>query len=695
MSLPHAGATSKSWPHLGSGLWSEALAGLTPQVVAVVATLLVSHAASAQFVQQGPKLVGTGVAGPPGFGYGDYQGGSVGISRDGNTAIMGGPGDDWSFAHPATGAAWIFARNAGVWSQQGAKLVGTGAVGYAEQGGAVAVSGDGDTVIVGGLADDMTSDLSAAGAAWIFTRTGSVWSQQGAKLVGAGATGRASQGVSVAISGDGNTAIVGGPSDNGPVDGTFAGAAWVFTRIGGIWSQQGAKLVGTGAIGNAEQGLSVAISADGNTAIVGGPFDNKSADGSAVGAAWVFTRIGGIWSQQGAKLVGAGAAGNAYQGYSVAISGDGTTAIVGGPEDDGHKGAAWVFTRNAGSWNQGQKLVGTGAIAWAQLGVSVALSENGNTAVIGGPEKGTDFVAVGTGGAWVFERNNGVWSQGGGKLDGDKEKSEQGRSVAISGYGSTIIVGAPYDGDINAQPGAAWVYARSPASQGNYQGMWWKADESGWGVNFAHQGDQIFATWYTYDTSGNAYWLSMLGRSHYADNAYHGDVYVDVGPPFNNFTGSGTALKVGDGTITFSDANTGTFAYNLNLGTGGATAAISQIEADHAFRARWRRAARLHVPERAGPHGRDELPGPVVAAKRIGLGRELRASGEPDVRHLVHVRREVRWHQLSAVAHGATVAAGDVERVHRARCIARRGRASTTTRRATWCSRRRWSATRR
>ena len=120
------------------------------------------------------------------------------------------------------------------------------------------------------------------------------------------------------------------------------------------------------------------------------------------------------------------------------------------------------------------------------------------------------------------------------------------------------------------------VRSGTPAAP-NYQGLWWKADESGWGVNFAHQGDQIFATWYTYDTSGNAYWLTMLaGLTTPGGNAYHGDIYVSVGPSFNNFAGANASTKVGDGTITFSDANTGTFAYNLNMGTGGATTAISQ-----------------------------------------------------------------------------------------------------------------------
>jgi hypothetical protein len=135
-------------------------------------------------------------------------------------------------------------------------------------------------------------------------------------------------------------------------------------------------------------------------------------------------------------------------------------------------------------------------------------------------------------------------------------------------------------------PNVATNFAGASASVGpaapapNYQGLWWKPDEAGWGINFVHQGDQIFATWYTYDTAGNAYWLTMLAsRTAPGGNAYHGDVFASIGPPFNNFAGAAPASKVGDGTITFSDANNGTFAYNLNMGTGGATTAISQAKA--------------------------------------------------------------------------------------------------------------------
>jgi hypothetical protein len=403
----------------------------------VVGMLLVAHLAAAQFVQQGSKLSGTGAVGAAG------QAWSVAISADGSTAIVGGPSDSSS-----TGAAWVFTRSGATWSQQGAKLVGTGAVGAAQQGSWVAISQDGSTAIVGGAADD-----SDAGAAWVFTRSGGVWSQQGGKLVGTGAVGAAQQGASVAISADGNTIMVGGYADD-----SDAGAAWVYTRSGGVWSQQGSKLVGTGASGSAYQGASVAISADGSTAILGGPGDDSDA-----GAAWVYTRSGGVWSQQGSKLVGTGAVGAAQQGTSAAISADGNTAIVGAYTDSSNAGAAWVFTRSAGVWSQqGSKLVGTGAVGLATQGIAVAISADGSTAVVGGYYDHSQ-----AGAAWVFTRAGATWTQQGSKLVGMGAvgSAQQGAAVAISGDGNTAIVGGQndhsYPGGGGAPCGAAWVFTRS------------------------------------------------------------------------------------------------------------------------------------------------------------------------------------------------------------------------------------------
>ena len=168
-------------------------------------------------------------------------------------------------------------------SQQESKLVGTGAIGPAEQGYSVAMSADGNTAIVGGVADNKVT-----GAAWVFTRSGTC----GPSRAQAGRhrpVGQLFKAVSVALSADGNTASWAGLATT-----RHTGAAWVFIRNGGVWTQQGGKLVGTGAVGPARQGFSVALSADGNTAIVGGSNDNSGA-----GAAWVFTRSGGVWTQQG------------------------------------------------------------------------------------------------------------------------------------------------------------------------------------------------------------------------------------------------------------------------------------------------------------------------------------------------------------------------------------------------------------
>jgi hypothetical protein len=396
--------------------------------------------------QEGAKLVGTGAVGKA------RQGMSVAVSGDGNTAIVGGPADKSSNNHNAgDGAAWVFTQNNGVWTQQGGKLLGTGAIGNAQQGMSVALSDDGNTAIVGGPDDNSSAgNNSGTGAAWVFTRNArGVWSQQGSKLVGTGAVGNAQQGMSVALSGDGNTAIVGGPGDN-----SHTGAAWVFTRSGDVWIQRGSKLIGTGGVG-AAQGWSVALSEHGNTAVVGGPGDNSHA-----GAVWVFQRSNGVWSQQGSKLVGTGAVGNAQQGISVALSNDGDTAIVGGNGDNSKVGAAWVFQRSDGVWSQqGSKLVGTGAVGAAFQGSSVTLSGNGNTVMVGGYGDNSN-----AGASWVFTQSGGVWSQQGSKLVGTGAVGAafQGSSVALSDDGNTAIVGG--NGD-NWNTGAAWVFAQLTSTQ--------------------------------------------------------------------------------------------------------------------------------------------------------------------------------------------------------------------------------------
>ena len=162
---------------------------------------------------------------------------------------------------------------------------------------------------------------------------------QGPELTGTGAittiNGGALQGNAVALSADGNTAIVAGDNDNNSI-----GAAWVFTRSNGVWGQQ-QKLSPTDSV--QEFGISVALSGDGNTALVGGQAN----------VVWLFTRTNGAWGQP-QKLSPTGSVGFATTGYSVTLSQDGNTAMIGGPTDNGGVGAAWVFVRANGVWSQQQ-----------------------------------------------------------------------------------------------------------------------------------------------------------------------------------------------------------------------------------------------------------------------------------------------------------------------------------------------------
>ena len=372
--------------------------------------------------------------------------GEVGSGLFGSSVALSSDGSTALIGAPfdngLVGAAWVFTRSGETWTQQGEKLKGSGESGDSWFGSSVALSSDGNTAVIGG-----TGDNGLVGAAWVFTRSGETWTQQGEKLKGSGESGDSWFGSSVALSSDGNTAVIGGTGDNSHV-----GAAWVFTRSGETWTQQGSKLTGSGESGESEFGSSVALSSDGNTALIGGIGDNKE-----VGAAWVFTRSGSTWTQQGSKLTGSGEISSAFFGYSVALSSDGNTALIGGIGDNGDWGAAWVFTRSGETWTQqGDKLTGGGEISSAFFGYSVALSSGGNTALIGGHDDAD------VGAAWVFTRSGSTWTQQGDKLTGGGEIAfgAFGSSVALSSDGHTALIGGHGD---NNFVGAAWVFVHVPA----------------------------------------------------------------------------------------------------------------------------------------------------------------------------------------------------------------------------------------
>jgi hypothetical protein len=371
-------------------------------------------------------------------GSGDFFGCAVAIFGD--TLVVGAfeedsnaigvNGDQGNNLATASGAAYVFTRSGGVWSQQAyLKASNTGVDDYF--GWFVAVSGD--TLVVGafGEASNATgvdgnqadNSASGAGAAYVFTRSGGIWSQQ-AYLKASNTGADDFFGGSVAVSGD--TLVVGAPgeaSNATGVDGNQAnnsvaeaGAAYVFTRSGGIWSQQAyLKASNTGA--NDQFGYAVAVFGD--TLVVGAPGEASNATGvdgnqannsvAEAGAAYVFARSGGIWSQQ-AYLKASNTGWSDNFGGSVAVSGD--TLVVGAPGEasnatgvDGNgannsaanAGAAYVFTHSGGAWNQQAYLKASNAEAYDNFGWSVAVS--GDTLVVGATGEASNATGVDGNGA--------------------------------------------------------------------------------------------------------------------------------------------------------------------------------------------------------------------------------------------------------------------------------------------------------
>jgi hypothetical protein len=341
------------------------------------------------------------------------------VALSGSTAVLGAPGK------LPTGAAYVFVRSGSIWSQQ-AELTASDGTQFDAFGGSVAISGS--TAVVG--APDRNS---FTGAAYVFVRSGSVWSQQ-AELTASDGASIDYFGVSVGISG--STVVVGAEGKN-----SFTGAAYMFVRSGTVWSQQ-AELTASDGAQQDSLGHSVAIS--GSTAVVGAYAKNHS-----TGAAYVFLRSGSVWSQQ-AKLTASDGARGDYFGWSVAVSG--STAVAGAFARNADIGAAYVFLRSGSVWSQQAELTASDGAQDDAFGFSVAIA--GSAAVVGLSPSNSN-----PGAAYVFLRSGTAWSQKGKLTAFDGGSNDAfGHAVAISR--STMLVGA-YGHD--SSTGAAYVFVPAPS----------------------------------------------------------------------------------------------------------------------------------------------------------------------------------------------------------------------------------------
>ena len=377
---------------------------------------------------------------------------SVSISNNGTIAIVGSSNEDTSGTD--AGAAYIYTRSGTSWTQQ-SKLQASDKASYDYFGYSVSIDSDGDTAIVGAYGEDTGGAHS--GSAYIFTRSGSTWTQQ-AKIQASDAQADDYFGISVSISGDGNTAIV--SARNEDTTASNAGSAYIYTRSGSTWSQQ-AKIQASDAQANDNFGYSVDISNDGDTVIVGAYREDTG--GTDAGSAYIYTRSGSTWSQQ-AKIQASFGGSEDRFGYSVSIDSDGDTAIVSAIYEDtggASAGSAYIFTRSGTSWGQQAQIQPTNVSSSDQFGRSVSISGDGNTVIGSSPIEDTGFTNAGA--AYIFTRSGSTWTQQAKIQAYDAQASGWfGDYVDISNDGNTVIIGADNtDSGSISEAGAAYIYKPS------------------------------------------------------------------------------------------------------------------------------------------------------------------------------------------------------------------------------------------
>jgi FG-GAP repeat len=450
-----------------------------------------------------------------------HTGNSVAISADGNTMAIGAHQESSDArgvnenqnnnAAYASGAVYVYARTAnGAWAQQ-AYVKASNARQGANFGAVVGLSADGNTMTVsshfessaskGVNGDQNDESIPQAGAVYVFSRTGTTWTQQA--YLKASNTGRAPVagvaedwgdgdqfGFSVAISGDGNTVAVGAISEDGRASSinnapfeaddsaASSGAVYVFARTGTAWSQQ-AYVKSANSRAGQLFGYGVGLSMDGNTMAVSGYDEGGSGRApnaipdqlrNGSGAIYVFSRADGNW-RQSAYLKGSRSEGGDSLGYSVAISQDGNTIAGGTADEDCYTagvnpqgcdndraantsaGAAYVWVRNENNWTEQAffKSSNPGLEDW--FAVRMALSGDGNTLAVAAPlensigqgidPKQDDDLATDAGAVYFFTRDGSTWTQKAFvKAAHNEAYDEFGSALALSGDGRTLLVGA-------------------------------------------------------------------------------------------------------------------------------------------------------------------------------------------------------------------------------------------------------------
>lgn len=428
--------------------------------------------------------------------------GRVALSADGKTLAVAAPGDDSAAkgidgddgdnSVSGSGAVYVYVRDDGEWRFQA--YIKASNTGEADAfGRALALSDDGNTLAVGapfedgassGIDGDGLSDaLQDSGAVYVFRRAGDAWSQQN-YIKASNPAVNDNFGSALALSAYGGTLAVAAPGQDSSavlvggdeVDQLAAdsGAVYVFSLNADNWQQQAfIKASNTGA-GDGFGGR-VALSANGNSLVVGAPYEQslftgQPADNSAAnaGAAYVYSRASGSWSFK-AYLKASNAQSDGRFGSAVAIANNGATVAVGSAGEasiaigvngnqldrsNAESGAAYVFNLEGDAWVQHSYIKASNGDIGDLFGSAIALNAAGSLLVVGAPGESSaaegvsgtqsDNSATDAGAAYVFELSAGAWSQLKYVKASNAEAADGfGSYVSLDASGDVLAVGAP------------------------------------------------------------------------------------------------------------------------------------------------------------------------------------------------------------------------------------------------------------
>jgi len=480
-----------------------------------------------------------------------YFGYSVSISTDGNTCCIGSHGLD-TINGVDSGAAYIFTRTGTVWTQQ-AKLIASDGSASDYFGYSVSLSADGNTCCVGVELKD-SGGITNTGAVYIFTRSASTWTQQ-AILTASDKAINDRFGYSISLSADGNMCCIGANLKDS-FEPNSAGAAYIFTRSSDNSNDD-------------MFGYSVSLSADGNTCCIGAVYANIGIN-THTGAAYIFTRSGSTWTQQ-AKLIASDGLSNDYFGTSVSITANGNICCVGASAVNiagiSFAGAAYIFTRSGTVWTQQTKLIANDSAFEDRFGISVSITTDGTICAIGANGSSHSNKTY-PGAAYVFSYENTVWIQKNKIIASDANHNDSfGYSVGLSDSGLCVIGAYGCDHSMVNNAGAAYI--------ANLNSTGLPINEEAILVSTTPDDDFYFGRFGDISNDGNTVVISAYGATQ-AGYTGAGTAYVYVrtnevwslqqeiinsNPATNDYFGCGATISGDGNTIALG-------AFNKNNGTG-------------------------------------------------------------------------------------------------------------------------------